>query len=138
MPNNVSHNKLTRICEFVFVFCRKDEYKTFITNKKVKSISEKTGQKFYENIYNFVEAKNNDGSNKLNKATYSSDLCEQLLNVYAKENALVYDSFNGTGTTGVACIKLGLNYIGSELSEEQCKYSIERLNKTLEETKCTA
>ena len=134
LPNNVSSNKLTRICEFVFVFCRKDEYKTFTANKKVKSQS-RTGQNYYENIYNFIEAKNNDGSNKLNKATYSSDLCEQLLNIYAKENSLVYDSFNGTGTTGVACIRLGLNYIGSELSEEQCKYSIERLNNVLEEVK---
>ena len=49
LPNNVSHNKLTRITEFIFVICRKNEYKTFIGNKKVKSIS-KTGQKFYENI----------------------------------------------------------------------------------------
>lgn len=134
LPNNVSHNKLTRICEFVFVFCRKDEYKTFIANKSVKSKS-KTGQKYYENIYNFIEAKNNDGANKLNKATYSSELCEQLLNIYAKPNAIVYDSFNGTGTTGVACIKMGLNYIGSELSEEQTKFSISRLNDVLEEIK---
>ena len=132
LPNNVSHNKLTRICEFVFVFCRKEEYKTFVANKKIKSQS-KTGQNYYENIYNFIEAKNNDGANKLNKATYSSELCEQLLNIYAKPNSIVYDNFNGTGTTGVACIKLGLNYIGSELSEEQCKFSIERLNDVLRE-----
>lgn len=134
LPNNVSHNKLTRICEFVFVFCRKDEYKTFCANKKVKSTS-RTGQKYYENIYNYIEAKNNDGSNSLNKATYSSDLCEQLLNIYGKPNMMVYDSFNGTGTTGVACIRLGMNYIGSELSEKQCEYSAERLNKVEKELK---
>lgn len=28
LPNNTSHNKLTRIVEDVFVFCRKTEYKT--------------------------------------------------------------------------------------------------------------
>ena len=134
LPNNVSHNKHTRMCEFVFVFCRKNEYKTFTANKKIKSQS-KTGQNYYENIYNFIEAKNNDGANKLNKATYSSELCEQLLNIYAKENAIVYDSFNGTGTTGVACLRLGLNYIGSELSEEQCKFSIERLDSAIKEIK---
>ena len=132
LPNNVSPNKLTRIIEPVFVICRKDEFNTFNANKQVKSVS-KTGQKYYENIYNFIEAKNNDGANKLNKATYSSELCEQLLNIYAKPNSIVYDNFNGTGTTGVACIKLGLNYIGSELSEEQCKFSIERLNDVLRE-----
>lgn len=46
MPLNMSHNKLTRIWEFVFVITRKDEYKTFKTNRKVSSIRE-TGQKTY-------------------------------------------------------------------------------------------
>lgn len=41
LPNNVSPNKITRICEDVFVFCRKDDYKTFKTNKQVKSVSSK-------------------------------------------------------------------------------------------------
>lgn len=136
LPNNVSHNKLTRICEFVFVLCRKHEYKTFYMNKQVKSYS-KTGQKYYENIFNFIEAKNNDGSNPLNKATYSSDLCRQLLIMYAQPNSMIYDSFNGTGTTGVAALELGHRYIGSELSEEQCKYSIERLGK-VGENECIA
>lgn len=132
LPNNVSHNKLTRITEFVFVFCRKEEYKTFNCNKKVKSRS-KTGQRYYENIFNFFEARNNDGSNNLNKATFSTDFCEKLINIYLKEGNLVYDSFMGTGTTANACIKLGLNFIGSELSEAQCKYGEERIIKTLKE-----
>ena len=130
LPNNVSPNKLTRITEYVFVFCRKNEYKTFGTNKKIKSISEKTGQKFYENTFNFIEAKNNDGACKLNKATYSSDLCEQLLEIYTPENSVVYDPFNGTGTTGVACARKGMKwYFGSELSADQCAYSKERIDK---------
>ena len=128
LPNNVSHNKLTRITEFVFVLCRTSEYKTFNTNKKVKSVS-RTGQKYYENVFNFIEARNNDGSCKLNKATYSTELCEKLINIYLKKGDLVYDPFMGTGTTANACKKLGLSYIGSELSENQVKYSDERLNK---------
>lgn len=39
LPNNTSKNKLTRICEFVYVFVRKQELKTFDTAKKVKSVS---------------------------------------------------------------------------------------------------
>lgn len=128
LPNNVSPNKLTRICEPVFVFCRKNEYKTYITNKKVKSIRKDTGQKYYENIFNFIEAANNDGPNKLNKATFSTDLCKQLLSIYSKEGDTVYDSFMGTGTTAVACKEMNINCIGSELSEAQYNYSLERLN----------
>lgn len=119
IPNNRSMNKLTRICEFVFVFCRESELKTFKSNKKVVSVIEKTGQKNYENVYNFIEAKNNDGSNKLNKATFSTDFVERLLNIYADSNSVVYDSFMGIGTTAKACIKKGLKYYGSELSKEQ-------------------
>lgn len=126
LPNNVSSNKLTRITEFVFVICRKSEYKTFQMNKKVKSVSS-TGQNYYENVYNLVEAKNNDGSCKLNKATYSTELCEKLLTMYAHNGDTVYDSFMGTGTTALACKNLGLNCIGSELSEKQCEYANERL-----------
>ena len=84
LPNNVSPNKLTRITEFVFVICRKEEYETFNTNKQVKSVSS-SGQNFYENVFNFVEAKNNDGVCPYNQATYSVELCEKLLLIYAKK-----------------------------------------------------
>lgn len=132
LPNNCSSNRLTRIVEFVFVFCRKDEIKTFHSNKKVVSVRE-TGQKMYENIFNFVEAKNNDGTCPYNKATYSSELCEKLLNIYApiNEKTVVYDSFMGSGTTAVACKKLGLNFVGSEISKNQCVFSEDRIKRVI-------
>lgn len=77
-----------------------------------------------------IEAANNDGSTELNKATYSSELCIKLLNLYAKEHAVVFDCFNGTGTTGVACKQLDMDYIGCEISKPQCEYSIKRINET--------
>lgn len=128
LPNNVSPNKLTRICEEVFVFCRKSEYKTFHANKEVSKIG-KNGQQFYKVLYNYIEAPNNDGSNPLNKATYSSDLCIQLLNMYAPKKGLVLDPFSGTGTTGIACEILGLNHVGTEIDAEQVEYSYNRLKE---------
>lgn len=130
LPNNVSHNKLTRITEDVYVFCRKDEIKTFNCNKEISKVG-KNGQTFYKNITNYIDAKNNDGKCDLNKATYSSELCEKLLNIYANENTIVYDPFMGTGTTGIACYKLGLTCYGSELSEAQVEYSKNRLQEVM-------
>ena len=89
LPNNVSKNKLTRICEFVFVIVRKKEFKSFQANKEVSKVSEKNNQKYYKNYFNFIEAPNNDGSCKLNKATYSSELCNNLLSLYAKEGDII-------------------------------------------------
>jgi DNA modification methylase len=134
IPNNTSHNKLTRICEFVFVFARKNEIDTFFMNKEVTSVNN-TGQKYYENKFNFIEAKNNDGSNELNKATFSSEFARNLLLLYTKENDLIYDSFMGTGTTAEACIIENRRYLGSELSKAQCEYAQQRLK--LRESKPT-
>lgn len=131
LPNNCSSNRLTRIWEFVFVFCRKEEIHTFNCNKRIKSYR-KTGQPVYENIFNFIEAKNNDGSCPLNKATYSSELCEKLLQIYARSDSWIYDPFIGTGTTAVACKKMGLNCIGSEISEAQCEYALQRIEEAKE------
>ena len=127
LPNSTSHNRLTRIWEFVFVFCRKDELKTFRCNKKVKSYR-KTGQKAYENVFNYIEAKNNDESCPFNKATFSTDLCKKLLSLYAVgDKVTVYDPFMGSGTTAVACQELGYDCYGSEISENQVQWATERL-----------
>lgn len=132
MPNSSSPNKLTRIVEYIFVIVRKDEFKSFKSSKKVSSVR-KTGQRMYENIFNFIEAPNNDGPCPYNKATYSSDLVEKLIDIYINEGDIVYDPFMGSGTTAVACIKKGINYIGTELSEKQCDWARERIDKLLKE-----
>lgn len=134
LPNNSSSNKCTRIFELVFVICRKTENKTFISNKGVKSTNKKTGQNFYENMFNFIEAPNNDGSCSLNKATFSSDLVFNLLKMYAGDKSgVVYDPFMGTGTTAVGALKFNevykrnYHYLGSELSKDQVKYAKSRI-----------
>lgn len=133
LPNNTSSNKCTRIFEFIFVLCRKTESKTFTSNKQVKSVSSR-GQNFYTNMFNFIEAPNNDGSCNLNKATYSSDLVYKLLEMYAgQERGIVYDLFMGTGTTAVGVklfnrkYKRDYSYVGSELSADQVKYAEDRI-----------
>ena len=129
IPNNVSSNKLTRYTEFVFVFSRKSEYSTFYCNKPVTSYRVGTSQPMYANISNIITAKNNDGPCPFNRATFSSELCEKLLDLYAPDVAVVYDPFMGTGTTAVACQRRFATCYGSELSENQCKWAIDRLEK---------
>lgn len=134
IPNNVSPNKLTRICEFVFVLCRKNEFATFKMNKSVDSVSKK-GQTIYSNVFNFIEAPNNDGSVELNKATFSSELVRKLLLLYCEPNAIVFDSFMGTGTTAIGALEEKMQYIGSELSALQCEYANNRIKKHQQQLK---
>ena len=132
LPNSVSPNRLTRICEFVYVIVRKSEVKTFNANKEISSIRP-NGQKMYKNYMNYIEAKNNDGSCHLNKATFSSELVTKLIEIYFKENSLIYDPFMGTGTTAVGCLLRKCRYIGSEISLKQVEYSINRLKELIDD-----
>lgn len=125
-PNNVSSNKMTRICEFVYIFCRKEEFFTFTCNKKIIKYRE-TGQPIYENLFNFFEAENNDYSSELNKATFSTKFVEELIKRYVLETDTVLDNFSGTGTTISVCNFMNIKAIGIELSEKQCKETVDRL-----------
>ena len=98
----------------VYIIVKKEHLHDFKTNKKVSSINERTGQKFYKNYTNLIEAKNNDGFKSVLKASYSSEFVEKLINIYFPENSLIYDPFMGIGTTAKGCINKKCNFIGSE------------------------
>jgi site-specific DNA-methyltransferase (adenine-specific) len=136
IPFPANKYRLSRIFEYVFVFTKKEHMNNYTNNRRIKSVSEKTGQSYYEVEYNFIEADNNDGKCKLNQATFSSDLVKQLLKIYCnqEEKRIVYDPFMGTGTTAIGCINYDagenkVEYFGSEISKEQCEYAEERIAK---------
>ena len=131
-PNNVSNNKMTRICEFVYVFCRRNEFYSFTANKKIIGYREDTAQAIYENVFNYFEAKNNDASTELNKATFSSDFVNKLVDRYVGDEDVVLDNFSGTGTTMYACEGRNRKGLYIELSEKQCQYAKNRVQKGIQ------
>jgi site-specific DNA-methyltransferase (adenine-specific) len=131
IPFQTSPTKLSRITELIYIFVKKEHLHTFKTNKEISKINEKTGQKFYKNYTNFIEAKNNDGFKCGLKASFSQDLVNQLINIYFQKGSLIYDPFTGIGTTQLSCIRNGCDYIGSELIEEHYNISINRINDLL-------
>ncbi len=133
LPFPANGHRLSRNWEFIWVFAKAGQEDTYENNRRIKSVSEKTGQKYYEALYNFIDAANNDGKCELNQATFSSELCIKLFDIYCKEGWCVYDPFIGTGTTAVAASKVGLNYLGSEISSDQCEYARNRVKQLEEE-----
>lgn len=118
IPFQTSSTKLSRISELVYIIVKKEHLHDFNTNKEISKVNEKTGQKFYKNYTNFIEAKNNDGVKSKLKAAYSEEFVEKLLNIYFPIGSLIYDPFMGIGTTARACVKNGRSYIGSEIYTE--------------------
>ena len=50
-----------------------------------------------------------------------------LIRLISKQGDIILDPFTGSGTTGVACRKLGRKFVGIELNEEYCKIAEARI-----------
>jgi len=57
-------------------------------------------------------------------------LMEELVQVFTKEDDVILDCFNGSGTTGVAAIRNSRQYIGIDKSEDYIEATKIRLEKT--------
>ncbi len=55
-----------------------------------------------------------------------TELLNRLIMAASNEGDIVLDAFNGSGTTGVACIETNRNYIGIELDKEYISLSKKR------------
>lgn len=55
------------------------------------------------------------------------NIIQTLVSNSSKENDTVLDCFMGSGTTGVACVKLNRNFIGMEINENFFKIAQARI-----------
>ncbi len=62
-------------------------------------------------------------------AIYPEYIIQELLMLLTKKDSVVLDPFIGSGTTAIACKKLGRNYIGIDINPPYCEYARERLQK---------
>ena len=121
-------NKLSRICEPLFIFCRKSELDTYYINHNPEK---RIGKSLYSTPYeNCIATRyNNDEVCEFNSATYSSEFVEKIIQLYSPKKALVFDPFMGSGTTAIGAIECGMDYIGTEISENQVKWTKNRIKK---------
>ena len=129
MPVSGHPNRVTRIVEMVYIFAKTPK---FAANKTVSSVS-KTGQKYFNNYYNFLEAKNNDGKVDGHEATFSTEFANFFIDLYSKEGDIVLDNFSGTCTTPYAASKMKRRYIGIDMVEKFCDYARQRISKLYNE-----
>jgi len=62
---------------------------------------------------------------------FPEELPRRCIQAYGKTgpDILVFDPFSGSGTTGIAALKLGCSYIGMEIDPDQATASTKRLRK---------
>lgn len=63
-------------------------------------------------------------------AIYPVEVVEEFLHLLTPIGALVLDPFVGSGSTAVACKKLGRHYIGYDINPEYCEDAQRRISET--------
>ena len=64
-------------------------------------------------------------------AIYPVYIIMELIRMLTREGDIVLDPFIGSGTTAIACKRLGRKYIGFEINQKYCKYAEERLRNNV-------
>ena len=77
-----------------------------------------------------------EGGNKSEKGLHPTQkpvaLMEYLIKTYTNPGDLVLNNCMGSGSTGVACVSTGRNFIGIELDEKYFNIAKERIDKSTE------
>lgn len=71
--------------------------------------------------------KTNDEARLGHPAVYPVSFAEQVAASYSSKDEIVLDPFMGSGTTGVACVKLGRKFIGIEIEPKYFEISCKRI-----------
>jgi site-specific DNA-methyltransferase (adenine-specific) len=110
---NVDKSRFFPVSELVFVLTKKKE--PLIDNKNC--------------LTDIIKIKKG-GRKSGHPATFSEEMVYTFLSS-VKNKGVVYDPYMGTGTTALVAKKIGLDYIGSEISHEYCQIAENRVNSIL-------
>jgi site-specific DNA-methyltransferase (adenine-specific) len=66
-------------------------------------------------------------SDRLHPTGKPLEMIEQFVDRFTNKNDIVLDPFMGSGTTGVACVKMGRKFIGVEMEQKYFDMACERI-----------
>lgn len=78
---------------------------------------------------------NGDQTNKLHPTQKPVELCEYMIRTYTNPGEVVLDNCMGSGSTGVACMNTGRQFIGMELDKGYFDIAQERIKNAAEAVK---
>lgn len=102
-------------------FMPANEWIYWIVKDEKKVFFDKEKSSFRTNIWRMNVDKNP------HPAPFPYMMAANIINCCSKEGDIVYDPFMGSGTTALASVKLGRQYIGSEISEKYVQMANEKI-----------
>jgi len=99
-----------------------------LQNSAPESRSFKSAQFDRGVLDNLWQIKRGKKVNKDHGAVFPEELAHRVISNFSEQGATILDPFMGTGTTGVACKNLNLNFIGIELDPEYFEIAKARID----------
>jgi modification methylase len=103
-------------------FYRVDE-DIYILGKNSKGFKWNKDCAKYLSIWRIVSSRNSHG----HSATFPDELVRRCVEAFTTKNDLVFDPYNGIGTTTKVSNELGRRFIGIDISDEYCKIARKRI-----------
>ena len=131
-PPNLSCRYFTHGTETIIWAAKSIKSKHYFNYKQMK---QDNGGKQMQNLWNIMSPRKPEKRFGKHPTQKPLALLERIVTAASEPNALVLDPFNGCGTTGIACARLGRSYIGIELESEYLERSIKRFKDLAGEIK---
>jgi len=125
-PPNLACRYFTHSTETI-IWARKGEKTKHKFNYKL--MRELNGGKQMKDVWTMTAPGKKEKLNGKHPTQKPLALLERLIEATTDKNDLVVDPFSGSGTTGVACKKLGRNYVGVEIDKNYNALARKRLNQ---------
>ena len=103
-------------------------------NVGTSCVRDEYGKRF--NIWHYPIGGGHSSKDKIahqHPAIFPEQLATDHIFTWSNEGDTVLDPFMGSGTTAVAAIRTGRNYIGFEISEEYCRIAQQRIDNAVDE-----
>ena len=127
-PPNLSCRFFTHSTENILWLGKNKKSKHKFNYKIMKSIN---NNKQMKDVWRLTATKKNEKEFGKHPTQKPIQLLNLIIKASTDENDLILDPFNGSGTTGVACIRNNRNYIGIEYEKKYCDLSVKRFNDGL-------
>ena len=125
-PPNLACRYFTHSTETIIWAAKKENSKHTFNYPLMKEMN---GGKQMKDVWNLTAPKKGEKTFGKHPTQKPLGLLKKLIQAATNEGDTVLDAFNGSGTTGVACLELNRKYIGIELDENY----VELTNKRLED-----
>lgn len=125
-PPNLACRYFTHSTETILWSAKTMKSKHLFNYPLMKKIND---NKQMKDVWNFTAPKKSEKLFGKHPTQKPLDLLTRILLSATNENDLVLDPFNGSGTTGVACVTNNRNYVGIELEKSYIELTKKRINE---------